>query len=60
MVQTTLASCVEAATKLAKNPAAKKAVVDLTAAAATRIRDLLHARHKVSSLTGALGYKYIA
>lgn len=46
MVHTTLASCVEAATKLARNPVAKKAVVELTAAAANRIRDLLQSRHK--------------
>lgn len=36
-----------AAAKALRTPAAKKAAVELTAAAATRIRQLLNARHKV-------------
>ncbi|KAF6251464.1 iron-sulfur cluster assembly protein IscA [Scenedesmus sp. NREL 46B-D3] len=42
----TLAVLAEAAKKVARSPVAKKAAVDLTAAAANRIRELLQARHK--------------
>jgi hypothetical protein len=47
MPTTTLAVLAEAAKKVARTPAAKKAAVDLTTAAANRIRELLQARHKV-------------
>jgi hypothetical protein len=50
MVQNSLALFAAAAAKAIRSPAAKKAAVELTAAAATRIRELLHARHKVSCL----------
>eukprot|EP00882_Tetradesmus_deserticola_P008506 GHRQ01008969.1.p1 GENE.GHRQ01008969.1~~GHRQ01008969.1.p1 ORF type:complete len:132 (+),score=26.33 GHRQ01008969.1:732-1127(+) len=46
MPTTTLAVLAEAAKKIARSPVAKKAAVDLTAAAANRIRELLQARHK--------------
>lgn len=47
MVQNSLAVFAAAAAKAIRSPAAKKAAVELTAAAATRIRELLNARHKV-------------
>eukprot|EP00882_Tetradesmus_deserticola_P033839 GHRQ01038691.1.p1 GENE.GHRQ01038691.1~~GHRQ01038691.1.p1 ORF type:complete len:162 (+),score=25.09 GHRQ01038691.1:732-1217(+) len=53
MPTTTLAVLAEAAKKIARSPVAKKAAVDLTAAAANRIRELLQARHKVCSLEAA-------
>ncbi|WIA20500.1 hypothetical protein OEZ85_004898 [Tetradesmus obliquus] len=46
MPTTTLAVLAEAAKKIARTPLAKKAAVDLTEAAANRIRELLQARHK--------------
>ncbi|KAF6262851.1 iron-sulfur cluster assembly protein IscA [Scenedesmus sp. NREL 46B-D3] len=46
MPTVTLAVLAEAAKKVARSPVAKKAAVDLTAAAANRIRELLQARHK--------------
>eukprot|EP00878_Enallax_costatus_P002753 GHUV01002943.1.p1 GENE.GHUV01002943.1~~GHUV01002943.1.p1 ORF type:complete len:131 (+),score=5.17 GHUV01002943.1:153-545(+) len=46
MVHNTLAACVEAATKLARTPVARKTAVELTTAAASRIRELLQSRHK--------------
>lgn len=46
MVQNSLAVFAAAAAKAIRSPAAKKAAVELTAAAATRIRELLGARHK--------------
>lgn len=46
MVQNSLAVFAAAAAKAIRSPAAKKAAVELTAAAATRIKDLLNARHK--------------
>jgi len=49
MVQNSLAVFAAAAAKAIRSPAAKKAAVELTAAAATRIRELLGARHKVIS-----------
>lgn len=50
MPTTTLAVLAEAAKKIARTPLAKKAAVDLTEAAANRIRELLQARHKVREL----------
>jgi hypothetical protein len=47
MVHNSLAVFAAAAAKAIRSPAAKKAAVELTAAAATRIRELLQARHKV-------------
>lgn len=47
MVQNSLAVFAAAAAKALRTPVAKKAAVELTAAAATRIRELLNARHKV-------------
>jgi hypothetical protein len=47
MPTTTLAVLAEAAKKVARTPAAKKSAVELTTAAANRIRELLQARHKV-------------
>lgn len=47
MVCATLAAAAEAVARSTRTPVAKKAVVDLTAAAATRIRELLSQRHKV-------------
>jgi iron-sulfur cluster assembly protein len=46
MVQNSLAVFAAAAAKALRTPVAKKAAVELTAAAATRIRELLNARHK--------------
>ena len=49
MVQTTLAVWAQAAAQLARSPRAKKAAIELTAAAANRVRELLNTRHKVSN-----------
>eukprot|EP00879_Flechtneria_rotunda_P002099 GHRR01002279.1.p2 GENE.GHRR01002279.1~~GHRR01002279.1.p2 ORF type:complete len:131 (+),score=16.09 GHRR01002279.1:165-557(+) len=46
MVQRTLAVLAEAALKAARRPLPKKAAVELTEAAANRIRGLLQTRHK--------------
>jgi hypothetical protein len=56
MPTTTLAVLAEAAKKVARNPVAKKAAVDLTAAAANRIRELLQSRHKVRELWEPAGW----
>jgi hypothetical protein len=62
MVQSSLARLVQAASQLAtdvargaaSNPRARKAVVELTDAAASRIRELLAQRHKVRLGTQSL------
>lgn len=46
-MQSSLAVFAAAAAKAIRTPAAKKAAVELTAAAASRIRELLQERHKV-------------
>lgn len=47
MVASSLAALAQAATRAARAPAARKSAIELTGAAANRIRELLDARHKV-------------
>jgi iron-sulfur cluster assembly protein len=47
MVHTTVAALLQAAASTARNAPSRKAVVEVTSAAANRIRQLLQARHKV-------------
>lgn len=47
MVHSSLAALAQAAVELSRTPRVKKAALELTDAAANRIRDLLQTRHKV-------------